>query len=406
MTTELKKDINIQPDLDHSSTMKAVVWKGKENVKINTVPRPLITDPGDVIIKVTATTICGSDLHLYDNSVTAMKKGDILGHEFMGIIIDKGTDVKTLELGLRVVVSFSIACGTCEYCVRGQYTACDVTNPSKEQKDLYGHNTSAMFGYSHLTGGVPGGQAEYVRVPFADVNCLVIPDDIPDYKGLFLSDVLCTSYFGVENGRVKAGSTVAIWGLGPIGLLAARWCQIRGASTIIGIDGNGYRLEAAQHLGITTINRKKHDVEKAIKDLLPEGVDVCIECAGGEYAESVRDKVEMTLGLETDTAEIFDQMMKSVKKFGHVSVLGVYLGYCNHFPVGAMMEKGVTVKCGQAPVQKYWKEVLEYIQSGEMDPTFIISHRGSLSDAPHYYDLFYNRKEHFIKPVLTMDTFK
>jgi len=286
--------------------------------------------------------------------------------------------------------------------LKEQYTACDTTNPSTTQEKLYGHQTGAIFGYSHLTGGVPGGQAEFVRVPYADTNCFVLPEDLPDEKALFLSDIVPTSYFAVELGNVKQGSSVAIWGLGPVGLLVARWCQIMGASTIIGIDDVDYRLEMAEDLGILTINfRQQTDVEKAIKELKAEGVDICLECAGGEYAISLKDKFEMAVGLETDTAEIFDQMVKSVKKFGTIGVIGVYAGYCNHFPVGAMMEKGVTIKCGQAPVQKYWKEVIEYLQNGEMDPSFLITHTGTLSDAPRFYELFYQRKENILKSMMT-----
>jgi threonine dehydrogenase-like Zn-dependent dehydrogenase len=392
------------PDEHAKKKMNAVVWKKKKTVKLTKVPLPLITDDRDVIIKVTSTSICGSDMHLYDNSMSVMKKGNILGHEFMGTIHDKGKSVFTHEIGQRVVVSGIVACGTCDYCEKQQYTACSTTNPSDTQKDLFGHTTSALFGCSHMKGGLPGGQAEYVRVPYADVNCLRVPDELPDQKVLLLSDALCTSYYAADIGRVREGCTVAIWGLGPIGLLTARWCQIMGASTVIGIDCLDFKLGTASiHIGIETINYKTHDVDKVIKEFAPEGIDVCIECVGGEYAKTWKDRAELALGMMTDTSEIFTQMMRSVKKLGHISVVGDYIGSSNRFPVGPMMEKGVTIKCGQAPIQKYWNRVLQHIESGLMDPTFVLSHFGKLSDTPKFYDLLYERKDRLIKPFITVE---
>jgi len=345
-----------------------------------------------VVLKITATTICGSDLHLYSNAMLDMHEGDILGHEFMGIIEDVGSEVKTLSKGQRVVVAFDIACGQCEYCQREEYTACDTTNPSNLMESMYGHRTSALYGYSHLTGGVPGGQAEYVRVPFADVNCLPIPDDVPDEKALYLSDVIPTAFHGTQLGNVKEGSKVAIWGLGPIGLMIARWCQILKAGRIIGIDSVPQRLDVAQRvLGIEVINFAEKDVCKTIAELVPGGLDVSIEAAGFEYPKTMTHKIERALNLETDTADILSECIYCTKKFGNVSIIGVYSGYCNHFPIGAMMEKGLTVSGGQSPTQKYWKMALEKIRSGEIDPTFIITHKGTLSQGPVLYEKFYNR---------------
>jgi threonine dehydrogenase-like Zn-dependent dehydrogenase len=381
--------------------MHAVVWRGKKSVEYVETPRPMITDPKDVLLKVTATTICGSDLHLYGGTMLDMHDGDILGHEFMGIIEEVGSSVTKLQKGQRVVVAFDIACGECDFCKRQEYTACDTTNPSKLIEQMYGHRTAALYGYSHLTGGVPGGQAEYVRVPFAEFNCLPVPDEVPDEKALFLSDIIPTSYFGVDLADVKEGETVAIWGLGPIGLLTAAWCKIRKAGRILGIDCVQERLDmAAKVLNIETIDFHKDTTTKRIAELFPCGVDCAIECVGFDYAKTWKHKIEMALSLETDSADIFTEMFRCVRKFGRVSVIGVYSGTTNHFPVGAMMEKGLTVRGGQCPVQKYWKMCLEKIQSGEFDPSIVVSHHGKLSAAPDFYKQFDEKSDGVIKVFL------
>jgi len=380
--------------------MHAIAWKGKSKVEYIEAPTPIITDPRDIILKVTATTICGSDLHLFHNSMPTMENGDILGHEFMGIIQDVGDQVKSLSVGQRVVVAFNIACGDCQFCKREEYTCCEVTNPSKLMEELYGARTSAIYGYSHLTGGVPGGQAEIVRVPFAEFNCLPVPDDLPDDKVLFLSDVVPTSYFGVDAADVKEGDTVAIWGLGPIGLMAARWCQIRKAGRIIGIDCVKQRLEVAKDiLNIEVIDFKKQSTTKTLLEWFPTGVDCAIECAGFDYPKSLLHKVEIALNLETDTPEILHEMIYCVRKSGRIAILGVYTGFANHFPIGAMMEKGLTVRGGQSPTQKYWRMCLDKIKSGELDPTFIVTHHAHLSDAPKIYQDF-DDKDGVIKAFL------
>jgi len=381
-----------KPLLDESRPMNALVWNGKKDIRYVQTPRPLLTDPRDIILRVTATTICGSDLHLYTNAIMDLQKGDILGHEFMGIIQDVGSEVKTLQIGQRVVVAFDIACGFCSYCQRQEYTACDTTNPSKLMETLYGHRSSALYGYSHLTGGVPGGQSEYVRVPFADINCLPIPSNIPDEKALYLSDVVPTAYHGCVLAGIKENSTVAIWGLGPIGLMIARWAQILKAGRIIGIDSVPERLEIAKRiLGIETINFKEQDTVNTLAQMIPGGPDACIEAAGFEYSTPMKHKVERALNLETDSADILTEMITAVRKCGTISIIGVYSGTCNHFPIGAMMEKDLIVKGGQSPTQKYWKMALEKIESGELDPTFIISHKAQLSDGPELYKRFYEK---------------
>jgi len=311
---------------------------------------------------------------------------------------DVGDQVKKLHKGVRVVVAFDIACGECDFCKKEQYCACDTTNPSRLMESLYGHRTCAIFGYSHLTGGVPGGQAEYVRVPFADVNCLVVPDALPNEIALYLSDIIPTAYHGVELGDVQEGDIVAIWGLGPIGLLTARWAQIRKAKLVIGIDCVPERLQVAKDkLGITALNFKDGHLVKSISEICPNGIDVAIECAGFEYAKSWTHKIEMALGLETDTSEIFQEMFQCVKKFGRVSIIGVYLGNANHFPVGAMMEKSLTIRGGQCPVQKYWPVILPKVLSGEFNPDFVVTTRGKLVDGPELYKQFAERSDGIIK---------
>jgi len=390
-----------QPRTDPSKPMHALIWNGAKDIEYIETPRPMLTDPEDIVLKITATTICGSDLHLYTNAMLDMHKGDILGHEFMGIVDEVGPEVKNLKKGDRVVVAFGICCGRCDFCKREEYTACDKTNPSKLVEAMYGARPAALYGYSHLTGGIPGGQADYVRVPFADYNCLVVPEDVPDDKALYLSDIVPTALHGVVLADVKEGSTVAIWGLGPVGLLAARWAQIKGAKTVIGVDCIKERLDIAKKvLGIETVNFNEEDTCKSILAKVPGGVDCSIECAGFEYSTTWKSKIERALMLQTDTADIFTEMFFCTRKFGSVSIIGVYSGYANHFPVGAMMEKDLIIKGGQSPTQKYWKYCLEKYRSGEMDPLFVVDTRATLKDGPKLYDQFYDKKilKVFLRP--------
>jgi len=397
--------VPIIPKFDEMNPMHAVVWHGKKQVSYELMPRPLLTHSKDVVVRVTASTICGSDLHLFSGAVPDMKDGDILGHECMGIIDDIGTDVKNFKKGDRVVVAFDIACGECDYCKKEEYSCCDLTNPSKLMEELYGQRISAIFGYSHLTGGVPGCQAEYVRVPFADVNCLKIPDDLPDEKALYLSDIVPTAYHGTDIGKVTEGSTVAIWGLGPVGLLTARWCQIRKAKRIIGIDCVPERLELAKKMGIEIIDFKKNDTVKTLLAMVPGGVDTSIECVGFEWTKSWTHTLERKFGLETDTSDILTELITCTRKCGTVSIIGAYLGTSNQFPIGALMEKSLHVTGGQSFTQKYWKMCLEKIKSGEIDPTFVVSHKAKLSDTPELYKRFYNRENGVIKLFLRPDSY-
>jgi threonine dehydrogenase-like Zn-dependent dehydrogenase len=397
----MESDPVVMTDPKSNQLMKALVWRNAKNVSYESVPRPTLEHPRDVILKVTATSICGSDLHLYANEVPGMQSGDILGHEFMGRIIEKGSEVKDLELDDRVVVSFAIADGSCSHCMRGEFTACEATNPSREMKQMYGHCLSGIFGYSHLTGGYSGGQAEFVRVPFADVNCLRVPDEIPDDKALYLSDVLCTSYWANEMGNVGEGDVVAIWGLGPIGLLSAMWAVKRGARHVIGIDCVPERLELAEReLGIETVKFDKQDTVRTLAEKFPEGVDVGIDAAGFRFAQSYKHSLERMAGLETDTPEILTQIMMSTRMFGRVSIVGDYFGTANEFPIGMLMEKGLTVRGGQCPVQRFWKEILKKLESGEVDPSFIVTHRLQLGEGPQAYEQMFKRSKGYIKTFI------
>ncbi|KAJ2924063.1 hypothetical protein H1R20_g13030, partial [Candolleomyces eurysporus] len=376
--------------------MKALAWFGKEDVRIVDAPVPAITEPDDVIVKVTASTICGSDLHLYHGEILAMQKGDILGHEFMGVVDKVGPNVKNLSPGQRVVASFQIACGECEFCQKKLSSMCDRTNNSSLQQFMYGTRDAGFFGYSHMTGGFAGGQAEYVRVPRGNVNLLPIPDHVPDEQALYLSDILPTSYHAVVDTGVEKGDTVAIWGLGPIGLYAAKWAQIKGASRVIAIDRVPFRLQFAQEkLGIETINFEEHkDIPKRIRELVGEkGVDVAIDCGSFHEPKTLAHKVQKFLMLETDVPETLNEMLLSVRKMGRCGIIAAYAGFANGVNVGALMEKGVRlIGNGQAPVHLYWKEILEeFILSGAFDPTFVLTHRVPLEDMPALYKAFDER---------------
>jgi len=378
-----KAESPMKSKMDPENKMCAISWQGKKDVKVMEVPKPRISDPKDIILRVTCTSICGSDIHRYKNAMPDTHTGDLSGHECIGIVAEVGSKVKKLNLGQRVCVSYSIACGKCEFCKRKEYPACEFTNPSKMAENISAPRQPALYGYSHFTGGAPGGHAEYLRVPLADFNCLPLPDQLPDHKAILLADLLPTAYYAVECANFQKGDTVAIWGLGPVGMMTALLCQYRRASCIIGIDNVPKRLEMAKDLlGISVIDFSQEDTCDTLLKRLTHGVDCAIECAGFDYPKSWKHKVEMALNLETDSSDIFKEIFGCVRKFGRVSVIGVYLGLTNHFPIGTMMEKALTVRGGQAPVQKYWKQCLDLISSGEVDPSFIVTDRGKLSDIP------------------------
>jgi len=382
-------------------TMKTLQWYGKEDVRVVDAPIPGVKDGTDAVIKVTLSTVCGSDLHMYTGDLNASMKGDIMGHESMGIVQQVGPDVKNLKVGDRVVVSFDIAEGNCMYCKKELYTCCDLTNNSKMMEKLYGHRIAGAFGYTHLTGGYPGAQAEYLRVPYADVNCLKIPDGIPDEKVLFLSDIVCTGWHANELANVQKGDVVCIWGAGPVGLMAAALAKFRGASRVLIVDKDEERLEMARNkIGCEIINFDKVDVVKRFQELVPNGPDCCIEAAGFRFAKSIVHKVERALNLEGDTPELLAEIIKIIRKGGYIGVIADYFYHANHFPIGAFMEKSLHMAGGQSPCQKYWKKLLEYIVTGQFDPTFLVTHEFPLTEGDKAYKMFNKHEDGMVKIFL------
>ncbi|CAL5865796.1 uncharacterized protein PFLUO_LOCUS2 [Penicillium psychrofluorescens] len=367
--------------------------------------RPKIIDEGDVILKVTGSTICGSDLHLFHEAIPDLQKGDILGHEFCGVIASVGPAVKKVKVGERVVASFQIACGECYYCKKKLSSVCERTNSSEDASTLYGRRTA---------GGFAGGQAEYVRVPYGDVNLLQLPDDVPDEKGLYLSDVLATSWNAVVDTGVEKGDTVAIWGAGPVGQMAAEFSFFNGASRVILIDGGHgkWRLDFVKKIlpKLETIEYtnlpKGESVASTLKKMCDgRGPDVAIECAAGEYTKGWAHYFQRLLGMETDTSELLNEMITSVRAFGRCGVTGVYAGFCNHFNIGSLMETGIHLAGnGQAPVQKYWNDLLRYIQQEQIHPLHMVTHRVKLEDMEKLYDLF-NKRDPGMQKVFVQTKF-
>jgi len=383
------------PNMRPGESQLTLQWYGKRDVRVKESGVPAITEPTDVIVKVTGTTVCGSDLHLYHKEILQLQRGDILGHEWMGVVDDVGSAITNVKKGDRVVASFQIACGTCTFCKKGLSSMCDKTNSSSVQDKLYGKPFAGLFGYSHFAGGYAGGQAEYVRCPFGDTNLLKIPDSVPDEKALYLSDIVPTSYHAVICADVEEGKSVAIWGAGPIGLLAAKWCKLAKASRVIVIDNVPERLALARDtIGAEIINfDEEKDVVAAIYKLEPNGVDCGIDAAAFRYTKGVVHAVQRAVGLETDSSEILNEALRAVRKFGTVSIVADYAALTNQFLIGALMEKGITLRgTGQAPVQKYWHELLEKIEKGEFDPTIILSHRFSIEEFSELYEAF-DKKE-------------
>ena len=387
--------------------MKALCWFGKKDIRVETVPDPQILNPRDAIFRVTRTAICGSDLHLYDGYIPTMEQGDILGHEFMGEVVEVGNEVKTLKVGDKVVVPFTICCGECYYCKNGLWSACDNTNPNAWMLEkMYGQSAAGMFGYSHLYGGYAGGQAQYVRVPMADVGPIKVPNDIPDEKVLFLSDIFPTGYQAAEYCDIKPGHIVAVWGCGPVGQFAIRSAYMLGASHVIAIDRVPERLQLAARANAEVLNYEEiPDLLEALKTITGgRGPDACIDAVGmeahGHSLDAYMDEAKQKLKLTFDRAMVLRQMMQVCRKGGVVSIPGVYGGFLDKIPMGAAFAKGLTFRMGQTHMVKYLQPLLDRIQNGDIDPSEIISHRVGLNDGPKMYEIFCNKEDHCTKVVL------
>ncbi len=387
--------------------MKALCWCGPGDVRVEEVPDARILDPHDALVRVTSTAICGSDLHLYNGVIPTLKQGDILGHEFMGEVVEVGADVKSLSVGQRVVVPFPIACGRCFFCERKEYALCDNSNPEARMAEAaYGHSGAGIFGYSHMLGGYAGGQAEYVRVPFADVGPLVIPEGLEDDKVLFLTDIFPTGYQAAEQCEIQPGDTIAVWGCGPVGQFAIKSALMLGAGRVYAIDDQPARLAlAAQHDNVEPLDFSKADVYERLQDeTAGMGPDACIDAVGleahGYSVDALHDRIKMGLRLTTDRANVLRQAIRCCRKGGVLSISGVYGGVVDKFPIGAIFGKALRVRCGQTHVHRYLRPLLERIQNNEIDPGFVISHRGKLDDAAEGYQLFQEHPERCTKIVL------
>ncbi|MCC7684635.1 zinc-dependent alcohol dehydrogenase [Janthinobacterium sp. FW305-128] len=387
--------------------MKANCWHGKRDVRIEQVPDPAILNPGDAIVKVSSTAICGSDLHLYNGVVPTMEQGDILGHEFMGEVVEVGSAVRKRKVGERVVVPFPIACGRCFFCEQQLYSVCENSNPNAYMAEkMWGHSGAGIFGYSHLTGGYAGGQAEYVRVPFADVGPIQVPDELKDEQVLFLSDILPTGYMAAEACAIAPGQVVAVWGCGPVGQFAIQSAFLLGAERVIAIDHYPERLRMARELsGAETLHFDAVDVPDALREMTGgRGPDACIDAVGmeahGSGVSYIYDRLKQTMKLESDRPTALREALMACRNGGVVSVPGAYGGFSDKIPFGSIMNRSLTIKTGQTHVQRYMQPLLERIQRGELDPGAIISHHLSLDEAPHGYEIFQKKQEQCIKVVL------
>ena len=388
--------------------MKALCWFGSGDVRVETVPDPILEHPKDAIIKISSTAICGSDLHLYDGYMPTMEKGDVLGHENMGEVVELGSEVTNLKVGDRVVVPFNIACGECFFCKQEMFSLCDRSNPNADMaKKAMGHSPSGLFGYSHMLGGFWGGQAEYLRVPFANVGPLKLNNGIEDEKVLFLSDIFPTGYMAAENCNIQQGDTVAIWGCGPVGQFAIKSAWMLGAGRVIAIDNVPERLAmAAKDGGAETINFDDADVYDTLMEMTDgRGPDSCIDAVGceahaGGTLDGTLDAIKTSTFLATDRVHVLRQVIMACRKGGTVSIPGVYVGFGDKIPIGAAMNKGLTIKQGQTHTHKYMPLLLDKIEKGEIDPSFVITHKVPLEDAPEAYEMFKNKEDECIKVVL------
>jgi threonine dehydrogenase-like Zn-dependent dehydrogenase len=387
--------------------MKALVWCGKKRVHVENVPDPKILNPRDIIVKIRTTAICGSDLHLYDGYIPSMQKGDVLGHEFMGEVVEVGGEVRNHKVGDRVVVPFTICCGGCYFCKRGLFSCCDNTNPNAWMgEQAFGFSTCGIFGYSHLTGGYAGGQAEYARVPFADVGPIRVPDGVTDDQAVMLADVFPTGWQAASQADIQPGDTVAVWGCGPVGLLTMKSARLLGAETIIAIDlVEGRRKLAAEHCDAETIDARDEYVYDRIMDITAgRGADVCVDAVGmeamGHTIDAAYDRIKTTLHMTTDRGHVIRQAIHCCRKGGTISMPGVYGGFMDKFPIGALMQKGLTIRTGQTHVPAIIRQLADRVQRGEVDPSFIVTHRMKLDDAATGYDVFAHDQNECVKVVL------
>ncbi|MFY0477215.1 zinc-dependent alcohol dehydrogenase [Achromobacter marplatensis] len=388
--------------------MKALCWHGKHDVRYDTVPDPILEDPRDAIIKVSACAICGSDLHLFDGFMPGMKSGDILGHEFMGEVVEVGADARKLKAGDRVVIPFTITCGQCEQCLKGNFSVCERTNRNADQAaKMFGHTTAGLFGYSHLTGGYAGGQAEYVRIPFADTTHVTVPPELTDEQVLFLGDILPTGWQAALQCNIAPDDTVAIWGAGPVGQMAVRSAMLLDAAQVICIDSIAERLNMARDAGAVTINFETESVVERLKALTHgKGPQKCIDAVGMEShasssMEFLYDRVKQAVGAETDRPHVLREMIYVCRPGGTLSIPGVYGGMIDKIPFGASMNKGLTWRMGQTHVRRWTDDLLKRIADKQIDPSFVITHRAQLQAGPDLYKTFRDKADGCVKVVLT-----
>lgn len=388
--------------------MRALAYHGKGRIQYDTVPDPVIEDARDAIIKVSSCAICGSDLHIYDGMIPHMHDGDVLGHETMGEVVEVGSGVTTLQKGDRVVVPFTISCGECFFCKRGLFSGCERSNPKAHlARELWKNSPAGIFGYSHTLGGYAGGQAEYLRVPFADVGPIKVPDSLSDDQALFLSDIFPTGWMGAEHCDIRDGDTIAVWGCGPVGQMAIRSAFLMGAGRVIAIDGVPERLAMAAEAGADCLDYRNCDVvDEILSRTGGRGADGCIDCVGSEpdpfgTVDAFVDRLKVATMLATDGPSVLRQVIESCRNWGNVSIVGVYGGYLDKVPMGSAVNRGLTFKMGQTPVQRYLPRLLSVIEEGRLDPSFVITHKGRLEDGPDLYRAFRDKLEGCVKVVLT-----
>ncbi|MBB2206128.1 zinc-dependent alcohol dehydrogenase [Gluconacetobacter takamatsuzukensis] len=388
--------------------MKALVWHGKSDIRCESVPDPGMEDSRDAIIRVTACAICGSDLHIFDGMIPEMRHGDVLGHETMGEVVDVGKDAGDLKVGDRVVIPFTIACGECFFCRKGFYSGCERTNPDRAKAErMWGHSPAGLFGYSHLLGGYAGGQAEYLRVPYANVGPIKVPDQLTDEQALFLSDIFPTGYMAADFCNIQPGQIIAIWGCGPVGQMAIRSAFLLGAERVIAVDTVPERLALARDAGAEIIDFKTEDVYDRIQDLTAgRGADSCIDAVGTEPdtwsgVDAVVDRIKTATFLGTDRPHVLRQAIMCCRNFGTVSIVGVYGGLLDRIPMGSAINRGLTFRMAQTPVQHYLPLLMDRIVKGDIDPSFVITHRATLEEGPELYKTFRDKRDGCIKVVMT-----